>query len=71
MTPATLRFLDAASKVLFVGPLGVGKTMLSVALGRPEAGTGHRVCFTTTAKLAAKPPPVRGCSHVGVSRLPF
>ncbi|MGW4735178.1 ATP-binding protein [Streptomyces shenzhenensis] len=31
---ATLRFLDDASNVLFVWPPGVGKTMLSVALGR-------------------------------------
>ncbi|MFD4835243.1 IS21-like element helper ATPase IstB [Streptomyces uncialis] len=51
---ATLRFLDDASNVLFVGPPGVGKTMLSVALGRAAVDAGHRVYFTTAAELAAK-----------------
>ncbi|MFE1511431.1 ATP-binding protein [Streptomyces sp. NPDC058726] len=46
---ATLRFLDDASNVLFVGPPGVGKTMLSVALGRAAVDAGHRVHFTTAA----------------------
>ncbi|MDX3020165.1 ATP-binding protein [Streptomyces acidiscabies] len=36
-------------------PPGVGKTMLSVALGRAAVDAGHRVYFTTTAaELAAK-----------------
>ncbi|MFL5997860.1 MAG: ATP-binding protein, partial [Streptomyces sp.] len=39
---------------LFVGPPGVGKTMLSVALGRAAVEAGHRVYFTTAAELAAK-----------------
>ena len=51
---ATLRFLDDASNVLFVGPPGVGKTMLSVALGPAAVDAGHRVYFTTAAELAAK-----------------
>ncbi|HEV8561184.1 MAG TPA: IS21-like element helper ATPase IstB [Actinophytocola sp.] len=51
---ATLRFLDDASNVLFVGPPGVGKTMLSVGLARAAAEAGHRVYFTTAAELAAK-----------------
>ncbi|WP_331728671.1 IS21-like element helper ATPase IstB [Streptomyces sp. NBC_01176] len=51
---ATLRFLDDASNVLFVGPPGVGKTMLSVALGRAAVDAGHRVYFTTAAELAAR-----------------
>ncbi|MFF3910571.1 IS21-like element helper ATPase IstB [Streptomyces sp. NPDC001848] len=51
---ATLRFLDDASNVLFVGPPGVGKTMLSVALGRAAVEAGNRVYFTTAADLAAR-----------------
>jgi DNA replication protein DnaC len=51
---ATLRFLDDASNVLFVGPPGVGKTMLSVALGRAAVEAGHRVYFTTAAELSAR-----------------
>ncbi|MDQ0784620.1 DNA replication protein DnaC [Streptomyces sp. B3I8] len=40
--------------MLFVGPPGVGKTMLSVALGRAAVDAGHRIYFTTAAELAAK-----------------
>jgi DNA replication protein DnaC len=52
LTP--LRFLDDASNVLFVGPPGVGKTMLSVGLARVGVEAGHRVYFTTAADLAAR-----------------
>jgi DNA replication protein DnaC len=51
---ATLRFLDDGANILFIGPPGVGKTMLAVGLARAGAEAGHRVYFTTAADLAAR-----------------
>ena len=51
---ATLRFLDDATNVMFIGPPGVGKTMLAVALGQAAVEAGYRTYYTTAADLAAR-----------------
>ncbi len=51
---ATLRFLEDATNVLFIGPPGVGKTMLAVGLGHAAVAAGMRTYYTTAAELAAR-----------------
>lgn len=51
---ASLRFLDDATNVLFIGPPGVGKTMLAVGLGWAAVEGGYKVYYTTAADLAAR-----------------
>lgn len=48
---ASLRFLDDAANILFIGPPGVGKTMLSICLTRLAAECGHKAYFTTCEEL--------------------
>ena len=50
----TLRFLEDATNVLFIGPPGVGKTMLAVGLGHAAVAAGMRTYHTTAAQLAAR-----------------
>ncbi len=51
---ATLRFMDNGGNVLFIGPPGVGKTMLAIGLGHAAIDAGHRVYYTTAADLVAR-----------------
>lgn len=48
---ATLRFLDDAANIMFIGPPGVGKTMLSICLARLAAVAGHKAYFTTCEEV--------------------
>jgi DNA replication protein DnaC len=50
----TLRFVEDATNLLFIGPPGVGKTMLAVGLGHAAVAAGMRVYYTTAADLAAR-----------------
>jgi len=50
-TLANLDFIDKAQNVLFVGPPGVGKTHLAIALGVKACAQRKRVAFYTVAEL--------------------
>lgn len=51
---ATGRFLHEGRNVVFLGPPGVGKTHLSIALGVLTAEMGHRVYFVTAIEMARR-----------------
>ena len=51
---ATLRFIEEKANALLIGPPGVGKTMLAIALGLKAVHAGYRVYYTTAADLVAK-----------------
>lgn len=51
---ATGRYLAEARNVVFLGPPGVGKTHLAIALGVCCAEQGNRVYFTSVSELARR-----------------
>jgi DNA replication protein DnaC len=51
---ATGRFLHEGRNVVFLGPPGVGKTHLAIALGVLTAEMGHRIYFTSAIELARR-----------------
>ena len=48
---ARLQFIDEHAIALFLGPPGVGKTHIALALGTAAAQRGHRVFFSSAKRL--------------------
>ena len=53
-TLASCHFIEHGDNVIVLGPPGVGKTHLAVALGLKAIEAGYRVFFTTAAQLIAQ-----------------
>lgn len=51
---ATMRFVHNAENVILVGPAGVGKTHLAIALGVEAARSGFSVSFLTASRALGK-----------------
>ena len=48
---ASLAFIERAENIVFLGPSGIGKTHLAIALGYLATQYGHKVRFTSAADL--------------------
>ena len=51
---ATLTFVERAENVVLLGPPGVGKSHLAIALAVKAAEAGHRILFLTLEQLMTK-----------------
>jgi len=51
---STLRFVEERRNALFLGPPGVGKSHLAIALGIAATEAGYRTYFTTAVDLVAQ-----------------
>lgn len=51
---ATLEFIDARSNIALLGPPGVGKTHIAVALAVAACQAGHSIYFTSLDDLVRK-----------------
>lgn len=47
----TLRFIQEHTNVVFIGPTGLGKTHLAIALAGEACQRGHRVLFSSAADI--------------------
>lgn len=50
---STLRFVEARRNIILVGPPGVGKSHLAIALGIAATNAGYRTLFTAASDLVA------------------
>lgn len=50
---AGLKFIEARENIIFLGPSGVGKSHLSIALGVEAVNAGYDVSFFTVTELTA------------------
>ncbi len=46
-----LNWVDAATDIIFLGPPGVGKTLLAIGLGLEAVNAGYTVCFERMSNL--------------------
>jgi DNA replication protein DnaC len=51
---STLSFVGRAENIVLLGPPGVGKTHIAIALGIKAAEAGHRILFQTLEQLMTK-----------------
>ena len=72
---ATLRFLAHGENVIFLGPPGVGKTHLAVALGMEAVAHGHNVFdrllhYSTTVNIRGESYRLKDQKRAGIFTVP-